>query len=280
MRLIPSAIILFTLAIFVGGCNGNSSTTPATAAPVEKHLSLPAGTSISLVLMKELESGREKPGDDVPFLVGKDVRVEGVVVIPAGSRATGTVSWSRGEGTLSGIMRQPARLDVMLVSVECVQNQSVAISAKPDQAVAFRFDRNNTATEAAKPVDAPTEIAQKAVTKFLETGDDSELREANVRKLIDDAVGHTTPDKDVDSAKQIISAMKNGASTQALLSGAGSGGLTTILQFASVAESLGNRLQRALQGRKIRAHVGTAVEAFTMAPVEITVTAKPSEFKN
>ena len=116
-----------------------------------------------------------------------------------------------------------------------------------------------------------TEDAQKAITKFLQTGDDSEFRQAQSRRMIDEAIGKATADKDIDSAKQLIDAVKNGVSTRSILASGASGGIATVLQFASVASALGNRLQRALQGRRIRAHLGTPVEAFTSDAVSVTI---------
>jgi hypothetical protein len=49
------------------------------------------GTKVPLVLGRELSSGVESTGNRVDFEVTEDIKVKDIVVIPKGSRATGTI---------------------------------------------------------------------------------------------------------------------------------------------------------------------------------------------
>jgi hypothetical protein len=71
--------------------------TVAVVAPVEAQL--PAQTEVLLRLNTALSSRDQRIGDTFPLTVVNDVGVDGHVVIPAGTRAIGQVTWRTGRGS-------------------------------------------------------------------------------------------------------------------------------------------------------------------------------------
>jgi hypothetical protein len=74
------------------------------AAPVEQAVAapiaaeLPSQTEVLLRLNSQITSRDQRQGDTFPLTVVQDVRVDGRVVIPAGTRAIGQVTWRTGRG--------------------------------------------------------------------------------------------------------------------------------------------------------------------------------------
>jgi hypothetical protein len=66
------------------------------AAPVEA--TLPSNTDVLLRLNDQLSTQTSRTGDNFPLTVVNDVMVDGRVVIPAGTRAVGQVTWRTGRG--------------------------------------------------------------------------------------------------------------------------------------------------------------------------------------
>jgi hypothetical protein len=60
---------------------------------------LPAGSNVLLRLNNQLTSRDQRIGDSFPLTVVSDVAVDGRVVIPAGTRAVGQVTWRTGRGS-------------------------------------------------------------------------------------------------------------------------------------------------------------------------------------
>ncbi len=68
------------------------------AATAEREAVLPTGTEITLRLASQLTSRDQRVGDEFGLTVAGDVVVDGQVVIPAGTRAVGQVTWRTGRG--------------------------------------------------------------------------------------------------------------------------------------------------------------------------------------
>lgn len=69
------------------------------AAPAAAAAALPAGSNVLLRLNSQLTSRDQRIGDTFPLTVVSDVAVDGRVVIPAGTRAVGQVTWRTGRGS-------------------------------------------------------------------------------------------------------------------------------------------------------------------------------------
>src|SRR3954469_5515573 len=59
---------------------------------------LRAGTEITLSLNEELSSLRDRPGQTFNLSVAGDVLLGNYVIIPAGTRAVGEITWMTGRG--------------------------------------------------------------------------------------------------------------------------------------------------------------------------------------
>ncbi len=77
-----------------------SSAMPSSATPGAGELVLPAGTEIALAMSTMIDSARNRVGDRFPLSVAADVRIDGRVLIPRGTRAVGEIAWRAGLGPL------------------------------------------------------------------------------------------------------------------------------------------------------------------------------------
>jgi hypothetical protein len=71
------------------------SAEPALVLAQERRLA--ANTPVPLVALEEVSSSGLQVGTRVKFSVAEDIRDQGVVVIPRGAPATGTVTWKTGK---------------------------------------------------------------------------------------------------------------------------------------------------------------------------------------
>lgn len=67
------------------------TTSPATPAPTAATRALPAGTVVELVLTKQVGSKLSKRGDRFGIRLAQDLKLDGVVVLPAGIEGEGEV---------------------------------------------------------------------------------------------------------------------------------------------------------------------------------------------
>lgn len=98
-----SAVTLSFIAI----ATGHTQTPEATSAP---HV-LPADSTIVLLVQETLVSGVSAPGSSFRMQVAEDVRVDDMVVIPAGTAASGEIIDSKKKGMLgkAGFLVMSAR---------------------------------------------------------------------------------------------------------------------------------------------------------------------------
>jgi hypothetical protein len=82
---------------------------PLVATPVSK-LVLPKGTLVRLMVLKEVNSRDNRPGDRFVLRVDEDVRTHGVTVVPTGAKAWGELVAADGTGGAGKSGRLNARL--------------------------------------------------------------------------------------------------------------------------------------------------------------------------
>lgn len=70
-----------------------------TSTAMAQSAVLPTGTAILLSLNSQLTSRDQRMGDTFPLTVVRDVTHDGHVVVPAGTRAVGQVTWRTGRGS-------------------------------------------------------------------------------------------------------------------------------------------------------------------------------------
>lgn len=90
-----------------------TAATPAVEAPApppKRQLVLPKGTMVRLMVLKEVNSRDNRPGDRFVLRVDEDVRVGGVKVIPIGAKAWGELVQSEKTGEAGKSGRINARL--------------------------------------------------------------------------------------------------------------------------------------------------------------------------
>jgi hypothetical protein len=92
-------------------------------------LVLEAGTAIELMVLREVDSDRAKPGDPVRLRVNSPVTVDGTVVVPVGAAAHGEVTAARSSG---GMLRR-GNISVDITSIT-LGNQAIPLGTMLDQA--------------------------------------------------------------------------------------------------------------------------------------------------
>lgn len=108
---------------------------------------MPRGTEIRLVLLKDLNSGGSVVGEEVPFMVARDIVVNDRVVVPEGTLVAGIVKQARREGALSAtVFDKPARLAVEFGILEDIDGNRVVLKARLNgsQQHLYQFNRDNT----------------------------------------------------------------------------------------------------------------------------------------
>jgi len=93
---------------------------------VPASLTIPDGTPVHLRLSQNVSSARGHVGDNLNFVVVRDVNVDGFTVIPAGSEATGTVTGIKGKRFL-GI---GGKVSLKLDSVKLANGDQVNLRAR------------------------------------------------------------------------------------------------------------------------------------------------------
>jgi hypothetical protein len=87
---------------------------PAPAIVPAAATTLAAGTEMLLRLNNQLTSRDQRIGDTFPLTVVNDVALDGRVVIPAGTRAVGQVTWRTGRGSFG----KSGKMEIMMRYVE------------------------------------------------------------------------------------------------------------------------------------------------------------------
>jgi hypothetical protein len=86
------------------------------------------GTSVSLTLGRELSSAKESAGNRVDFLVEEDVKVNGIVVIPKGGTAWGTIVEAKPRRRLG----RAGKIDVRIDEARLADGERVTLRASQE----------------------------------------------------------------------------------------------------------------------------------------------------
>ncbi len=282
MRLIS---FLGLAALVLVGC-GHEVAKPAPTPPAPIIASLALGTPIKLVLLGQMESGVSEKGSEVPLMVSEDVSdSSGHVLIAKGTPAKGEITWSRREGTMGALMKQPARLDFKLVSLSTVDGQSVELSADASKPEEFRFDRENTGymDGTSKFDDLIKEqgdnVALKDVADLFADGKTPDLNSPATKEKLKQVCQrlslHETErliDKgEVDKASTLLRQVKQGASIATIGAGGALAAVGAVTELAALAGRVTNHVSGMLQGRNIRAYVGTPFTAYALKGITVTI---------
>lgn len=286
MRSFP-AILSFT--VLLAGCGGPSPA-PSEAKKAPITVALSKGKAVPLILLRQIEAGGSREGLLVPFMVAEDVTDDaGHVLIEKGSVAEGEVTWSRSEGTLGGLMNQPARLAVRFNRTRASGGESVNLCAdleKPDEA--FQFTRENTGrseVESGQTLEgALNETVARSLNEFFTTGDPSRLdAETEARQWLIEATkapgmeaarAYLDPDApqraQAGDLQRVVKHLQDGTITKLaapeLMLAA-----NALSELGRLASSVDRSLGAKLKGRTIKAYAGTKVSAFVKEEVKVKV---------
>lgn len=285
-------VVLGLLAAFgLAGCGANA---PAPAKIATREVTLEAGVEVPLILLRQISAGSTRQGTLVPFMVAEDVKTaDGAVAIPKGTIAEGEVTWSRSEGSLGGLMNQPARLAVKFNRTRGAGGETVELCANRDQPEeAYAFTRDNTGLPDARLTGelrqklGESDVAERldaAISGFFETGDASKLDlEADARewlrqlirendmKALDDSLA-----KGGSDLGRVAKHIQDGSLTQ-LAAPDLVLAVTAMQQLGQLAHSLERGLSRTLKGRTIKAYVGTPVTAYVGKEAKVKVSSPQS----
>jgi len=117
-RMLPLASALLLSTALLNTAAADDAVAPATApvsAPTTSQASAPIaiapGTEVIVKTLDLLSSQTAKLGDHFPVEVSRDVLVDNQVVIPAGTRGSGTVVFARKKGTMGKSGALDVRVD-------------------------------------------------------------------------------------------------------------------------------------------------------------------------
>ena len=111
--------------------NTQKPTAPATetVTPIAAcRFCLEDGTKVLLTLGRELSSAKEVTGNRVDFLVAEDIVVKGVVVIPRGAKAMGTILQAQSKRR----MGRAGKLDVTIDEVRLADGERAKLRASQE----------------------------------------------------------------------------------------------------------------------------------------------------
>lgn len=242
-------------------------------------MSLKKGLPIELMLAKRLDAGTAKEGEYVPFIVTEDVKDDaGNVAFPKGSVVDGEVTWSRSEGTLSGLAGQPARLEVKFKGLKVDESTVFPLTADVAEAdKPYSFNRSNTGLpgDGADQLDdiLKDEVNRQALDQIMKAfnGEDVSLDSLDTKMALEkiaDRLGLTQTKEVAQSSasswmgmNQSIKDLQKGT-LLSIATGEGALAVGAVLELANLAGEVGGKITDKLKGRTIRAFPGTKVKAY------------------
>ncbi|MCL4284953.1 MAG: hypothetical protein KJZ62_07600 [Fimbriimonadaceae bacterium] len=279
----------FAVAVLVAvsglwGCGSTGSDAPQPESKVVS-IDLPAGAEVELLLLTKLEAGQAKKGDEVPFLVARDVLdPAGNVAIERGAVVRGIVEGSRSEGTLSSMLNQPARLSVAIRPLALENGLSAGLASRSDDEsdTIIEFTRENTTpkklnSEDRIDTDAEAKLLAEALERafngeelteaMTEVDKDQLLRDIASRYGLTETKAYVEgPRGSVSLLSETLRSLQRGNVTS-LSGGEVALAVAAISELADFAGSVGSRLSRSLKGRTIRAYPGTRVKVYTTTKI-------------
>jgi hypothetical protein len=266
-----------TLVLIVG-CKGK---------PEPRYGAVAKGVEIPLILIQEIQAGATAVGTVVPYMATQDViDSQGNVVIKRGAIAYGKIVRSRGEGSLSALVNQPARLEITIYSVDGIDGSKIELSAVKDGAQSDPYELNRTNTgklEGCEKLDQAWDKGDNqkdlvSLARLVQSSKNSDLS-ANpatadlLKKLSADldlkAAAGLKDKGDIDKVARMLGQIANGQTNLGALGQAPLGQIGALIELTKVVGYVGNRLGDALKGRTIRAHVGTPLKAYVVDEVKV-----------
>ncbi|HLM57601.1 MAG TPA: hypothetical protein VK422_15910 [Pyrinomonadaceae bacterium] len=124
MKLSALVLLLAIVAPSVAPAVALASAPQDQSAPAA-GVTIPDGTELTVITTEEISSKTATEGDPITFKVDEDVKVNGKVVITAGTIAKGEISNAK----KSGRMGKGGTLSIRILSTTTVDNQKVKLRA-------------------------------------------------------------------------------------------------------------------------------------------------------
>jgi hypothetical protein len=249
-------------------------------ASVGSAQTVPKGTPIKLMFLKEISSSGSYPGDVVPLVVTGDVVVRGDVLIPEGTMAFAKVTQSRREGALSApLFDKPARLAIKFEHLRDVHGNVVRLCPKPQKEGELSITREMTVT--------PTSAESKELEMLWESPTARPVMEKVRRLFVDSAthltqkealilVEHNAPIPAVGEAIRsglfgdvvsFIDDLKRGRTVEALLklnpvTRPAYLAVRAVRQLGRLSGGVGNYVEGRFKGRNIRCSAGVEITVY------------------
>jgi hypothetical protein len=258
-----------------------------TNAPNEANASLlRKGTVVRLTLLQPLHSGEVKVGDKALFVVSQPVRAAGgEELIPVGTCALATVTQSRAAGTLSQLLRQPARLAIQFDGIVTPTGERIELVAR-GETKEYAFTRDNTGpvvSEATLSALLEHPETQRALSRLAQSAERGDLGGLDADRDSAAAIAHaarrlglTRIAKSAEEAKlsevgTLLGKLKSSPESAVVLTEAST---LAVVELAALASGADDWLRGRLKGPNIRAHPGTVVEATVREDTRISALAK------
>lgn len=107
-----------------GATSTNSTTIAATAAASSKHAYIPGKTRIVLALLNTIDSKSAHTGDIINFKTLDNVKINGVIVIPAGTITNGKIT----KAVSAGSFGKGGKLEFSVTSIKTLNDIDVPLS--------------------------------------------------------------------------------------------------------------------------------------------------------
>lgn len=118
LRSLSKSALCFAAATLSAGAIAQDApmlTAQPVGAPISGNtITLPANTPVTVRMNEELTTRRNREGDTFYMSVATDVVQDGFVIIPAGSRAVGTITWL----TRRGAFGKSGKMDISINAIE------------------------------------------------------------------------------------------------------------------------------------------------------------------
>lgn len=244
---------------------------------------LPAGTDLSLVLLRQLDSGQSKVGDKVPCLVAEDVKSPtGYVVIKKGSGALVEVTRARESSAISMLANQPARLEIKFISTLGVDGTQVDLdgpNGEESLEITHEMTEEGTVVDVAKKLwnHSETQESLKSLNSLLSGG---EWKAPDLKKALEDVTRQSDMPKTSEALKS-EDAWRKLSDTAGRVAGGDLTGLSgadaalalgALNEIGKVTGSVGDFLKGAIKGRNLTLPVGAQLKAQTAKDQTITYT--------
>ncbi len=240
-----------------------------------KKSPLDRGTEVKLVLMQQLEAGKDPEGTSVKLMVAEDVLTAGGggIAIHKGSLLSGKISQSRGENALAAITNKPARLELMINQAIAADGQAIKLTSANngilDQPISL--NRGNTGRQnlsaklqsiASDPevMRALSQIERSfkeggrvdVTDETTKRGFEKIAKQLNMKNLEEVVLGNRVAEVNsvLDSAEKVGTVLSDPLAIGA------------VLELANIAGEIGSKLGQMLKGRKIIAYPGTPISVF------------------